>query len=57
MHIWIIIVGAPLPSGLFDFTETELSIKPSLNDSLIPKWKTQGKDAAGDAVREEKDEK
>ena len=57
MHILIIIVGAPLPSGLFDFTETELSIKPSLNDSLIPKWKTQGKDAAGDAVREEKDEK
>mmetsp|Transcript_31206 Transcript_31206/g.36764 ORF Transcript_31206/g.36764 Transcript_31206/m.36764 type:complete len:375 (+) Transcript_31206:93-1217(+) len=31
--------GAPLPSDLFEFTETELSIDPSLNEKLIPEWK------------------
>ena len=41
--------GAPLPSGLFDFTETEPSINPNLNDALIPKWKAQGKVSEGGA--------
>lgn len=31
--------GAPLPSDLFEFTETELSINPALNEKLIPEWK------------------
>ncbi len=31
--------GAPLPAELFDFTETELSINPSLNEKLVPDWK------------------
>jgi hypothetical protein len=31
--------GAPLPHDLFDFTETELSINPALNEKLVPEWK------------------
>jgi len=34
--------GAPLPADLFDFTETELSINPSLNEKLVPEWKRTG---------------
>jgi acyl-CoA hydrolase len=31
--------GAPLPADLLEFTETELSISPSLNEKLVPEWK------------------
>lgn len=30
--------GEPLPPGLFDFTDVELNINPSLNETLIPPW-------------------
>lgn len=31
--------GEPLPPSLFDFTQTERDINPSINDRLIPRWR------------------